>query len=384
MTSSDIFFGFQIVAFSNSLAQTVGFAFYLWGTKHPDMKRILLSTLFFLFILTGAFAQKKTDFKVGIIGFYNLENLFDTEDDPKINDEEFLPEGGRQWTEEKYKEKLGNMASVISEIGTDLNPDGPAILGVAEIENRKVLEDLIQEDAIADRNYGIVHYDSPDWRGIDVAMLYNPKYFTPEHSEPLYVYLPGDTEQDTTFTRDILYVKGNWDGETIHVFVNHWPSRRGGEQVSAPKRNAAAKIVKDKIAEIQKEDSAAKVFIMGDLNDDPVSPSVKKILQAKKNAEGLRSNQIFNPYIPFFKNGIGSNAYRDAWSLFDQIMMTAPALDRSGDGYFYYRAKIHNKKHLLQKTGQYKGYPFRTFSFGEYQGGYSDHFPVYVVLLKKV
>ncbi|MBK7680712.1 MAG: hypothetical protein IPJ29_15190 [Chitinophagaceae bacterium] len=161
--------------------------------------------------------------------FYNLENLFDTLDNTLINDEEFLPNGPRNYNGKIYFDKLNKLATVISQIGIEANPDGPAILGVAEVENDTVLNDLIRQPLIAKRNYKIVHYDSKDARGIDVGLLYNPKYFTVEASDKLYVQLPGGSK-DAYYTRDILWVRGKLDGETIHVYVNHWPSRSGGEK----------------------------------------------------------------------------------------------------------------------------------------------------------
>ncbi len=343
---------------------------------------ITLVSIIFL-IVNQSFAQKNKQYKVGIIGFYNFENLFDTVDDEKINDEEFLPEGGRQWTSEKYKEKLKNLAKVVVDVGTDMSPDGLALLGVSEIENKKVLEDFVKEKAIKSRNYQIVHYDSPDKRGIDCALLYNPKYFKVLDSKAMPVLLY-DSDGDRKFTRDILYVKGIFDTDTIHVFVNHWPSRSGGEKRSQPFRNAAAKVCKDTINVIMKKNPMSKVFVMGDLNDDPISPSVKTIMKGKKNPEKIVGDVMYNPMIEYFKKGIGTLAYRDAWSLFDQMIMSAGFLKGKTDGYFFHKAKIYNKKYLVQKTGQYKGYPFRTFAGGEYQGGYSDHFPVYSIFLKEV
>lgn len=341
---------------------------------------LLLATLFFV---NQSFAQKKKQYTSSIIGFYNIENLFDTKDDEDVDDKEFLPEGNRQWTQKKYKEKLGNLAKVIADIGIDINPDGVALLGTCEVENEQVLLDLVQEDAIKNRNYKVVHHDSPDKRGIDCALLYNPKYFKVLESKPIPLELFKENGK-RKYTRDILYVKGELDGEVIHVFVNHWSSRSGGEKRSRPFRNAAAKICKDAIDEILKEDPKAKTIVVGDLNDDPTNDSVKKILKGVKKQEKVTDSNMYNPMYSYFLKGIGTTAYRDAWSLFDQVLVNKSCLKGNTDGYFFYKAKIYNKKYLVQKTGQYKGYPFRTFAGGEYQGGYSDHFPVYLVLLKEV
>jgi len=344
---------------------------------------------FFLFLFLAfsisSFAQNKSSHqgKIGIIGFYNLENLFDTEDDPNIRDEEFTPNGKRAWTPELYTEKLDHMARVISEIGTDVNPDGLAILGVSEIENRRVLEDLVRRPALEKRHYQIVHYDSPDERGIDVGLLYNPKYFVVTHSKTYPVMLfNGNGERD--FTRDVLLVSGIFDGEPLHIMVNHWPSRSGGEKASQHKRAAAAKVCKSLADSILQIDPYAKIMIMGDLNDDPNSPSVKNVLQTKYDARKTKKGELFNPWQDIHRRGFGTSAYRDSWNLFDQIILSKGLISNKTEGYHFYKANIFNKKYLIQSKGRYKGYPHRTFSGDNYIHGYSDHFPVYVYLLKKI
>lgn len=332
-------------------------------------------------LLLPALLVAQDDYQIAAIGFYNLENLFDTEDDPSIRDEEFTPDGKKLYTKEIYQEKLNHLSLVISELGSK-SPHGLAMLGVAEIENKRVLEDLVNQPELAERHYQIVHYDSPDKRGIDVGLLYNPTYFTVTNSKALPLKIYDDTSR--VLTRDILLVSGIFDGEPLHVLVNHWPSRRGGEAATAPWRNAAALVCKNTIDSLRSNDFAAKVLVMGDLNDDPVSPSVKQVLKAERKIENVRKNGIYNPMANYYKKGIGTNAYRDAWSLFDQIMLTESCLDKKQQGYFFYKAHIHNPKYLVQQTGQYKGYPFRTFVGSTYLGGYSDHFPVYIYLLKKV
>lgn len=341
-----------------------------------------LSILFFsLFLSLQAVAQQQ--YKVGVIGFYNFENLFDTLDAPDVRDEEFTPSGSNAWDTKKYLEKLHNLSRVVSELGTQVTPDGVAVLGVSEVENRKVLEDFVQQPLIKDRNYQIVHHDSPDERGIDVALLYNPKYFKVLGTRvmPLMIYRDNG-ERD--FTRDVLLVSGLFDGEPIHVMVNHWPSRSGGEAASQPFRNAAAMICKAAADSLMKEDPFAKILIMGDLNDDPISPSVRKILNAQPEKESVRRGSLYNPMYNLFRKGIGTLAYRDAWSLFDQILLSYGLVTKRSGGYKFYKVFIHNEPYLLQSTGQFAGYPFRTFGGGAYLGGYSDHFAVYVALVKAV
>lgn len=339
-----------------------------------------ISLLLFFFI--SARAQKK-DFKPVVIGFYNLENLFDTLDNPMINDEEFLPGGPRNYNGAIYFDKLNKLATVISEMGVEINPDGPAVLGVAEVENDTVLNDLVRQKLIASRNYKIVHYDSKDARGIDVGLLYNPKYFTVEASDKLYVQLPGGSK-DAYYTRDVLWVKGKLDGETIHIYVNHWPSRSGGEKRSAPGRNAAAQVCKNHMDSIAKIEPDAKIIIMGDLNDDPVNESVSEILGARSKQTDVQKGGLYNPWTELYKKGYGTLAYQDAWGLFDQIIISYSWLDKEQDGMFFYQQHIFNKEYLVENRGRYKGYPMRTWDGNSYRGGYSDHFPTYLVLLKKI
>ncbi len=345
-----------------------------------------MSLRIFIFLLVlisslSAFGQK--DYKVGAIGFYNLENLFDTLDSPNTRDSEYTPTGSRGYGTKIYNEKLVNLSFVISQLGTDLSPDGVAILGVAEIENRSVLEDLVKMPTIKDRNYQIVHYQSPDERGIDVGLLYNPAYFNCKGSKALKVHLPSDNG-DEDYTRDILWVWGLFDGEPMHFFVNHWPSRSGGEQKSSPLRETAAAVARVVIDSLLAEDTDAKILVMGDMNDDPISTSVRKVLKAKGKQEEMRKNDLFNPWAAYNKKGIGTLAYRDSWNLFDQVIISSGLLDKSQKGFFYHQAVVFNKPFLVQKTGRYKGYPFRSYSGPNYQGGYSDHYPVFLYLLKEV
>ena len=336
-----------------------------------------------VFLAVGVFAQKK-DYKIAIVGFYNLENFYDTVNNTTINDEEFLPEGPRSYNGKIYWDKVGKLAKVISEIGVDVqpaSPDGAAILGVAEIENDTVLLDLVKHPLIARRNYKIVHYSSPDLRGVDVGLLYNPKYFKVLDSKPLYVQLPYGSKA-ASHTRDILWVKGELDGEIVHVYVNHWPSRSGGEKRSAPGRAAAAQVAKNHIDSIKTADGAQKVVLMGDLNDDPVSASVVDVLGAKGKIKDVKAGDLFNPWYEMYRSGIGTLGYNDAWNLFDQIIISEPFLNKEQTGYRFYKQYIFNRDYLTENIGRYKGYPMRTWDGMSYRGGYSDHFPTYIVLIK--
>jgi len=260
----------------------------------------------------------------------------------------------------------------------------PAVLGVSEVENRDVLVDLVNDPLLLGKDYGIVHYESPDARGIDVALLYQKSLFVPISTSSHELKIYDDITRKQVYTRDQLLVTGKLDGEIIHVIVNHWPSRSGGEARSRSKRVAAAKLNKHIIDSLQVIDPYAKIFTMGDLNDDPTNASVKEALNAKANKEDVPVKGIYNPFENFYKKGLGTTAYRDAWSLFDQILMTKPLIEKDYSGYQFYKAGIYNKYYLTTKRGRWKGYPFRSWSDGGFTGGFSDHFPVYVYLVKEI
>ena len=348
------------------------------------MKKIILP--FLLLICTFSFAQKQ-NYKVTVVAFYNLENFYDTLDDPKIDDEEFLPTGPRNYNGSIYLNKVNKLASVIQRLGTDDEkvpcPDGPAILGVAEVENIHVLQDLVSNPLIKSRNYQIVHYDSKDRRGVDVGFLYNPKYFKVLDSRALFVNLPRGAK-DAYYTRDVLWVKGLFDGELVNIYVNHWPSRVGGEVRSAPGRAAAAAVSKRHMDSLALVEGETKVIIMGDLNDDPISPSMTKVLQCKSDIADVKPGGLYNPWVAMYQKGFGTLAYQDAWGLFDQIVVSYKWLNKKQDGFFFVRQNIFNREFLTENIGKYKGYPMRTWDGLTYRGGYSDHFPTYIVMLKRV
>ncbi len=346
--------------------------------------RPLLSLTLALLTILNLYAQKK-DYSIACIAFYNFENLFDTLDQPGVNDAEFTPQGPRHWNTARYTEKLGNLAEVVQQIGLDATPDGPALLGVAEIENRSVLEDFSRQEKIAARRYQVIHYDSPDYRGIDVALLYNPRYFRELASRPLPV-TTNDLDGRPLITREALYVKGILNGDTLHILVNHWPSRRGGEEATRPLRNACAALNRQVADSLRAINPYARIIVMGDLNDDPINESVVKVLNASGDKKKVSPDQFYNPFLSFYNKGIGTLAYQDAWSLFDQIILSYGFVHRDDTvepGYMFYKAGVFNKPWLIQKSGRYKGYPFRTFDFDNYIAGYSDHLATYVLLIKE-
>lgn len=348
---------------------------------NPSM---LLLALLFLSVFHHGFAQEKKEYAVRTIAFYNVENLFDTEDDPITYDNDRTPTGKDVWTLEKYEDKLGKIARVLSEIGTEIAIHPPAIIGVCELENLKVMEDLVNQPLLIEQNYGIVHYDSPDRRGIDVALLYQKDVFTPLNSQSrrLLIYELNDPGK-RVFTRDQLVVSGIFEDEPIHFIVNHWPSRSGGEARSSYKREKAGELNRLIIDSLQQLDPYAKIITMGDFNDDPTDKSVKKALGTKSEKGKTGFQEIFNPFETMLKKGMGTLAYRDGWNLFDQILLSQSFLEEDYSSYRFYKAGIFNKNYLVTTRGQYRGYPFRSYDYGGYTGGYSDHFPVYVYLIKE-
>lgn len=339
------------------------------------MKKLLLG-LIILLTYTATAQEKK--FAVYGVAFYNLENLFDTKRDSIINDEEYTSEGASAWDENKYKNKLSNMAFVLNQLGGKYLPQGPAVIGVSEVENKGVLEDLVKTNEFAQRGYGIVHYDSPDFRGIDVALLYNPKLFTVESSKAIPFKI---TDNPNFKTRDQLLVTGYLAGEKIHVVVAHWPSRRGGRQ--SDYRERAAALGKHIIDSLYKADPNTKVFYMGDLNDDPFDKSIAKVIGAKKSQTDVQQGGMFNPFWNILDSGVGSLAYNGSWNLFDQIMVSNNLVGNDRSNLKFWKAEVFNKDFLINQDGQFKGYPKRTFSKGIWLNGYSDHFPTIVYLLKQ-
>ena len=348
--------------------------------KLSDFVIILIGLISYL-----AISQEKKTYKINTIAFYNLENLFDYEDDPMTFDNDRTPEGKDHWTAQIYFAKLKNMAKVIAEIGSDVTKTSPAIIGVCEIENRRVLEDLVNQKPLLELDYGIIQFDSPDRRGIDVGLLYLKKLFTPTayKAQEVLIYDDNDVTR-RVFTRDQLVVSGMLDGEKIHIIVNHWPSRSGGEAKSRPKRMKAAQVNKRLIDSLFSKDPYSKIITMGDFNDDPTSPSVKTILNTKTAHENLKMKQLYNPMEEMFKKGLGTLAWRDAWNLFDQMIVSSELMKKDYTSYRFYKAGIYNKAYLANTQGQYKGYPYRSFNNGAFTGGYSDHFPVYLYLIKEV
>ena len=304
------------------------------------------------------------------IAFYNLENLFDTVDDKHTNDNDFLPTSRKRWTQKRYDRKLYKLGTAISKIGHLQTDKLPVIVGLAEVENRQVIEDLLSTKDLEGTNYGIVHYDSSDERGIDVGLIYNEDYFTVESSETLSVYLE-DEHGSRDYTRDILLVSGTLFGEKIHVIVNHWSSRRDGKDETNHKRMAAAREVIEAIGQLRVEEENPKIIVMGDFNDNPNNESIKYLVE---------NGSLYNPMDTVWSYDKGSQSHDFKWNLFDQILVSSNFLNADVNQLRFDDADVFNEKFLTQYKGKYKGQPFRTFVGKKYKGGYSDHFPVYIIV----
>ena len=345
------------------------------------MKRTLLFVVVFLTVTLFATAAKPAGKKMQAAGiaFYNLENLFDTiPNNPENRDLEFTPDGKNQWDGRKYWSKIHNMAQAISHFTTRTTPNGPAIIGVSEIENRSVLEDLVADPQISKWNLQIVHHDSPDARGVDVGLLYNPKYFKVEN-------VTNHRLTAVSFrTRDQMCVVGSLMGQRIAVIVNHWPSRLGGQEQSSTNREAAADLCKSIADSLWRIDPNIGVIIMGDLNDDPQDKSCAKVLAAKRDIKDADEHGFYNPWWEMLDKGIGTLAYKSQWNLFDQIIVSGNIANGADTKWHYYKAMVHNFDFLKDTQGSRQGYPLRTFSAGSFLNGYSDHFPTEILLVRAV
>lgn len=302
------------------------------------------------------------------IAFYNLENFFDTTNDPCTLDDDFTPKGRKAWNENKFAKKVKKMAKAISQIGLEDSTLPPILIGIAEVENKKVIDALLGAKALREHNYSYVHFDSPDERGIDTALIYDNEHFAVLDSETIPLMIEnGNGDRD--YTRDILYVHGKLHQEEVHVFVNHWPSRREGADETKHKRIKAAETIIKKLASLSTENP--NLIIMGDFNDDPNSESIQSLMDT-----GL----FINPMQKLLSPNSGSANYKGEWSLFDQILISHSFLNYENGTHSFKKANVFSPLFLKEWKGRYKGNPFRTFVGKKYLGGYSDHFPVYVVL----
>lgn len=347
------------------------------------MKRTLTLILFCALFLAACTARSQQPCKVV---FYNVENFFDTFDDPDTQDDEFTPGGAKQWDAERYAQKLANIERVLADIAA-VDSDFPAVIGLAEVENCGVVEDLVSAQRLAPAGYRFVHFDSPDERGIDVALLYRPDRFRLEGCAPVKARVP---MMPHLRTRDILTVWGALDGEPFFFVVSHWPSRLGGQEASEFKRVAVGEQIRRIADSVAAAQPAVKLVIMGDFNDDPVDRSIAEGLGACLTEADVEPGSLFNPFAAVFRSGEGTLTYNNAWNLFDNIVVSANLVTPPAGSYGLRREAETNRSghifrpdYLLESDGPYRGTPLRSFVGKRYTGGFSDHLPVYICLEKQ-
>jgi hypothetical protein len=319
------------------------------------------------------YQNQKQKQQIGI-GFYNCENFYDTIHQSNVLDEDFLPNSEKKYTQSVFDLKANRLAAVIYHLGQMESLHGMAILGLAEIENKIVLNKLITSPLLKKYHYQFIHFDSKDPRGVDVALVYNPAQFIPYQYRPYS--LTDATHFNTYATRDILYVKGRLANNWVHILINHWPSRRGGAESSENKRIWASNKCKKIMDSIYEGDPDAKFIVMGDFNDNPTDKSMKQL-------------QMLNPFTKLFKNGMGSIAYNDAWNIFDQILLSPhwnriSEKNKSDFSISDYKPVIYKNERMVEASGKYAGYPKRTYNGSLFNAGYSDHFPVALIFTLKM
>lgn len=335
---------------------------------------ISIFTFLFLCIFLISCSARKYKSKRNItVVFYNVENLFDLENEPGKSDGEFTPDGSKEWTKERYSKKLEDISKVLSGINKN---ELPEIIGLCEVENRKVLEDLVNTGDLELGNYEIVHYESPDFRGIDCALIFRPDEFKAIESYPVKINFAG--EPDYT-TRDILYVKGKTQNrEELHVFVNHWPSRIGGLAQTEPKRVDVARLLKSKIDSLQTADPSAKIIVLGDMNDEPSNKSLAEIIAAK--SPEAETADLINLMFPLHNAGLGTYFYRGNWNMLDNIIISANLMDNKGFQCIEKKGSVFSEEWMEYKNRNNEISPNRTYGGPNYYGGVSDHFPVHFQL----
>ncbi|UBZ15942.1 endonuclease [Flagellimonas marinaquae] len=302
------------------------------------------------------------------IAFYNLENFFDTVNDPYLLDDDFTPNGFKKWNKAKFWNKANKISRTISAIGSNESDFPPILIGLAEVENKNVLKSLLKSKQLRDIDYAFVHFDSPDERGIDTALIYHKERFMVLESQTIPLMVE-NTNGERDLTRDILYVRGKLHQEEVHIFVNHWPSRREGAEITNYKRIKAAKTILGRIGQIQENNP--NIIIMGDFNDGPNSESIQTLMD---------TGQLINPMKKLLSPVTGSANYKRTWSLFDQILISHSFLNYETNTHSFVKANIFAPRFLKEWKGRYKGNPFRTYAGDKYLGGYSDHFPVYILM----
>ncbi|MCB0754714.1 MAG: endonuclease/exonuclease/phosphatase family protein [Flavobacteriales bacterium] len=335
-------------------------------TVGPAVILVIILVMFYIVFNRTAPERKAVE-----VVFYNVENLFDTVEDTTVWDDEFLPDSAKDWTQERYQKKLTDLAKVLTEISED---DLPEIIGLCEVENRQVVEDLFATDSLGKKKYKVIHEQSPDFRGIDVALAYDSELMSELYHEAIRLSFSFDPE---TKTRDILYAKLLSCGDTLHVFVNHWPSRRGGQEQSEPKRLKAATVLRTKIDSILLKDQKAKVIAMGDFNDYPNNRSMTEIMNCEPGANQRLKNLTYD----FHEAGLGTYNYRGEWGMLDQFIVSDGLLfSAAGCATTDSSVAIFKEDWMMYFPEEGSPSPSKTYGGPNYYGGYSDHLPIRLTL----
>lgn len=336
----------------------------------------LIKYLFLMLMMIGAIVllnMKAENSGSFTVAFYNVENLFDTINDPHSNDDKFLPLGKGQWTSNRYYRKIENLGEAIRELG---DADGPEIIGVSEVENKLVLKDLISSQHLKDRGYDFIQFDSDDKRGIDVALIYKKQSFFPYSVRTKSIEIK---ERKNFRTRDILIVSGKIGIDTIHFLLNHWPSRLGGKEKSEGSRIAAATAARKTCDSLFQISAKARIVVMGDFNDEPSDRSISEVLKARAEYKDCKPNDLYNPFYRLMVEGVGTYKYEGQWDMLDQIMISGSMVENKKLGYKRDSEDVYDPDWLFYKKNRAYG-PHRTYLGSKYYGGYSDHFPVFIHL----
>lgn len=343
--------------------------------RHGIKTLLLFFTLSTLIGCSRVFTPSSTG-KLHTIAFYNMQNLFDTIDDPNKADDAYTPKGSMKWDQEKYNRKIEKLAGAIAPIG---GGNGPAIIGLTEVENKLVLQDLLRSPALKKYKYEYIHFDSGDEQGLDLALLYKPKDFKVEKQLSIKVDYPGNYT-----SKDILQVNGKLQGQPLTIFVNHWPPRattRRGQQDDSRLRAAAATLRKE-INAIQASNPDANIIVMGDFDAEPRTAVMEKVLIATGRPNPYYKEELFNTFYMHYVNGLGSYYSRGDFKMLDQILISKSLIGGNQLEYVRGSAKIHDPEELKFLYGKYKNTPLPTFSGNTYFGGASDHFPVFIKVRK--
>lgn len=331
---------------------------------------------FLLLIAHLSFAQKKGTSETSRVAFYNVENLFDTRDNPNTKDEEFTPDSKKKWTKGRYYKKINDLAAVVDAM------EQPDFLGFCEVENERVLKDFVAAKVFKNKNYKYVHENSPDARGIDVAFVYDSTVFEVTDFNSIRINFPDNIAAFYT-TRDVLVVKGVWHKtDTLHFYINHWPSRRGGLKASEPKRVYVAQMVKENIDEVFSKNADANIIVMGDFNDEPMNKSIQETLNAQPDSVAIANKGLYNCMYSEDVRKMGSYNYRGNWNMLDQFIVSSAILDKK-DGLYGQNSTVFQQSWMMYQSEKNGLTPSRTYGGPNYYGGISDHLPIYIDLVRK-